>query len=49
MRRIYFEIKKKQRQPKVKLIKQIKYDQNIPNAYPANTKKISNPGIENIE
>ena len=46
---MYFEIIKKQRLPNEKLIIQIKYEKNIPNAYPENTKKIIRPGSEKIE
>ena len=46
---MYFEIIKKQRLPKEKLIIQIKYEKNIPNAYPENTKIIIRPGSEKIE
>ena len=47
--KMYFEIIKKQRLPNEKLIIQIKYDKNIPKAYPENTKKIIRPGNEKIE
>ena len=46
---MYFDIIKKPRLPNEILIKQIKYDQKIPNTYPENTIKISIPGRENKE